>query len=38
MTNFSKFRLSAASRQVTWDRLHWNYFMSIFSYWKARQK
>ena len=34
----SKFRLSSASLQVTWVRLHWNYiFISNFSYWKARQ-
>jgi len=26
MTKLSKFRLSSASRQVTWDHLHWNYF------------
>jgi len=26
MTKLSKFRLSSASRQVMWDRLHWNYF------------
>jgi len=38
MTKLSKFRLSSASRQVTSDRLHWNYiFISNFSYWKARQ-
>jgi len=38
MTKLSKFRLSSASRQVAWDRLHWNYiFMSNFSYWKVRQ-
>ena len=38
MTRLSKFRLSSASHQVTWDRLHWNYiFISNFSYWKARQ-
>jgi len=34
----SKFRLSLASHQVTWDRLHWNHiFISNFSYWKMRQ-
>jgi len=34
----SKFRLSSASRQVTWVHFHWNYtFISNFSYWKARQ-
>ena len=33
-----KFRLSSASRQVTWVRFHWNYiFISNLSYWKAQQ-
>jgi len=38
MTKLSKFRLSSASRQVTWVRFHWNYmFISNFSYWKTWQ-
>jgi len=37
MTKFSKFRLSSASRQVTWVVCTETIFISTFSYWKARQ-
>ena len=38
LLGYDKFRLSSASRQVTWVCFHWNYiFISNLSYWRVRQ-